>query len=52
MNKQPTQKQLKFIKVIEGEWGYGKFKGATKQEASKYIRECVDEQSRYEMQIS
>lgn len=51
MNKQPTIKQLKFIKVIEEEWGYGKFKGTTKQEASEYISECVDEQSRYEMEI-
>ena len=50
MNKQPTHKQLKFIKVIEQEWGYGEFKGTTKQEASKYISECINEQSRYEME--
>lgn len=51
MNEQPTQKQLKFIKVIEQEWGFNKFKGATKQEAGEYISECVEEQSRYEMEI-
>ncbi|MGX7077464.1 hypothetical protein [Globicatella sanguinis] len=47
----PTQKQLKFIKVIEEEWGYGKFTGTTKQEASQYISKCVDSQSKYEMEM-
>ena len=47
----PTPKQLQFIKVIKEEWGYGKFKGTTKQEASEYISECVKSQSRYEMEI-
>ena len=50
MNEQPTIKQLQFIKVIEEEWGYEKFKGITKQEASEYISKCVDEQSRYQME--
>lgn len=50
MNEQPTIKQLEFIKVIEEKWGYGKFKGHTKQEASEYISECVKSQSRYEME--
>ena len=46
----PTPKQLQFIKVIEEEWGYGKFKGSTKEEASDYISESVNEQSRYKME--
>lgn len=46
----PTLKQLKFINVIEEEWGFNKFKGSTKQEASEYISKCVEEQSRYEME--
>lgn len=50
MNEQSTIKQLQFIKVIEEEWGYEKFKGITKQEASEYISKCVDEQSRYQME--
>lgn len=50
MNEQPTIKQLEFIKLIEEEWGYGNFKGYTKQEASEYISECVKSQSRYEME--
>src|SRR5574344_2172273 len=47
----PTEKQLKFIKVIEEEWGYGKFIGTTKQEASQYISNCVNEESKYKMEM-
>lgn len=47
----PTEKQLKFIKVIEEEWGYSKFTGTTKQEATQYISKCINEQSRYEMEM-
>lgn len=47
----PTEKQLKFIKVIEEEWGYGKFTGTTKQEAGQYISKCVDSQSKYDMEM-
>lgn len=47
----PTQKQLKFIKVIEEEWGYGKFTGATKQEASQYISKCVEDNNKYQLEM-
>lgn len=46
----PTEKQLKFIKVIEEEWGYIKFTGTTKQAASQYISMCVESHSRYELE--
>ena len=50
MNNQPTQKQLKFIKVIEQEWGFNKFEGTTKQEASEYISQAVKEKERYDFE--
>lgn len=49
MNK-PTKKQLEFIKVIEDEWGYGKFTGTTKQEASQYISKCVEDNNKYQLE--
>lgn len=47
----PTEKQLKFIKVIEEEWGYIKFTGTTKQEASQYISMCVESHSKYTLEM-
>lgn len=46
----PTEKQLKFIKVIEEEWGHNPFTGGTKKEATQYISQAVNEKERHDFE--
>lgn len=48
--EKPTEKQLNFIKIIEEEWKHIPFTGATKQEATKYISQAINEKERYDFE--
>ena len=58
MNAKPTKKQLEFIKVMESylyPYYYEEegilFKGTTKQEASKWISDNIDDFKRIQIEV-